>query len=105
MIWDVDAGEVGRIAQAGATGIGPIVWSPDSQSLAYARIESFCPLSGMSTVTRLDMADLQPQLLLQSDSPTFGALLWTEPGYLRLFDANGAEWRYNLATAELTPGP
>ena len=104
-IWDVDAGEVGRIAQAGATGIGPIVWSPDSQSLAYARIESFCPLSGMSTVTRLDMADLQPQLLLQSDSPTFGALLWTEPGYLRLFDANGAEWRYNLATAELTPGP
>lgn len=103
---DVDEGEIARLPPfAPGTEIGPVTWSPDSQSLVYVQTELHCPLSGNSYVVRLDLPSLEQTLLLESESPTFVSATWDSPNELTLFDENGDQWRYNLATKELQGAP
>lgn len=106
VVWDLDGGEVARTpAFAADTDIGPIVWSPDSESLVYLQIESYCPVSGKSYVVRLDLPEARQTLLLESEAPTFGNASWDDPEVLNLSDENGADWRYTFSTKELQQLP
>jgi hypothetical protein len=79
---------------------GPIAWSPDSQALAYLQLTADCPVSGETYVIRLDLPELVPIILLESDSPSFAGVQWEVPDEIRLIDAGGKEWRYHFATQE-----
>lgn len=106
VVWDVDGGEVARTpAFAPDIDIGPIVWSPDSQSLVYLQIESYCPVSGLSYLVRLDLPETRQSLLLESEAPTFGNASWDDPEVLNLSDENGEDWRYIFSTKELQQLP
>lgn len=106
VVWDINDGEIGR-APANVPGVmlGPITWSPDSQALVYVQIASYCPLSGKSYIVRLDLPKLLPNILLESESPSFASVEWEVSNVLRLFDENGKEWRYHFLTKELEPVP
>jgi Tol biopolymer transport system component len=109
IIWDVNEGnETGRISPITLnfeSATGPIVWSPDSQALVYIQTESFCPVSGNSSVIYVDLSTLEQEILLESESPTFGSGDWDEKNELILFDANGNQWVYTLDTQKLEPLP
>jgi hypothetical protein len=103
-VWDANHGEIGRAAAAVQdAGPGSIVWSPDSRALVYLQVASYCPLSGKSYLVRLDLPELEPNLLFESEMPTFGGVAWDAADQLRLFDENGEEWSYNFSTKELKP--
>jgi hypothetical protein len=105
VIWDLNEGEAGRVSTGTPNSQqGPIVWSPNGLSLAFLQSTSFCP-SGRSSVFRVDLADLEARLLLESEEPGFVGLTWEEAEQLRLFTAEGQEWRYDFATGELEPVP
>ena len=104
VIWDVNQGEFGRAAAvAQSVGPGSIVWSPDSQALVYVQATTYCPLSGKSYLVRLDLPELKPNLLFESEMPTFGGVIWDTAHQIRLFDEKNQEWTYNFATRELKP--
>ena len=107
VVWNVDEGdEVGRAAVlVPDAGLGPIAWSPDSSALLYIQVSAYCPLAGASYLVRHDLPDLEPQLLLESDAPTFGGAAWSAADEIRLFDENGDEWHYEVATGELNRSP
>ena len=104
--WNVDDGELARFpAFTPNRQVGPIAWSPDSQSLVYLQVDSWCPLSGWSEVARVDLDTQQQVQVLGSQSPTFGDVRWETLDELSLVDENGAGWRYNLVSGELTQVP
>lgn len=105
-VWDIDAGEIARMPPfSPGTEIGPVAWSPDSESLVYVQTETYCPVSGNSYVVRLDLSTSEQALLLESESPTFSNVSWESPDELTLVDENGDDWRYNLVTKELQGSP
>lgn len=104
VMWDVDAGEVVRITAVAPDVVpGPILWSPDSQALAYLQTASYCPLSGRSLVVRVDLPAGTQTVLVESDLPAFGGIAWDQPATLTLFDENGQAWRYTFADGTLLP--
>jgi hypothetical protein len=109
IVWDLNEGiEVERILPYvlnTETGMGPILWSPDSHSLVYIQPESYCPISGNSYVVQFDLFNLEHKILLQSDSPTFGGASWDTLDKLRLFDENGKLWIYDFGSQDLKPLP
>lgn len=111
VIWNIDEGdELGRFSSDVAnleleTGPGVIVWSPDSQALVYALVESYCPLSGRSAIVHVDVPAAEQTILLESESPTFGGATWEQIGALTLSDENGEQWVYTFSTQELEPLP
>lgn len=106
VIGAVDSGELTRIsAFAPAANIGPITWSPDGRSLVYLQAELDCYPLGNTYVIRLDLSTLKQKLLLESEQPSWGGVIWESPNHLRLFDADNKEWRYNLTTKKLEPKP
>lgn len=106
IIWDINDGEITRFTPINANaGPGPIIWSPDSQSLVYLQVDSWCPVSGKSYLVQADLSDSGQSLLLESQNPTFADAEWDDTDVLRLFDQDGSAWRYNLLTGELTLVP
>jgi Tol biopolymer transport system component len=102
LVWDVNAGEIARIpAFASGVGTGPLIWSPDSQSLVYVQVDSYCPLSGTSYVIRIDLPESKQTLLLESETPSFGSATWENQNELCLQDENGDEWVYDFTSEEL----
>lgn len=102
VVWDLNEGEIGRVAKFDPQGLaGPIAWSPDSQSLVYVQFASYCPLSGMSYVVRLDLPNLENNVLVQSETPTFAGVQWLTADTLEL-SADAGTWHYQLLTQELT---
>jgi len=103
VVWDIDNGEIGRApASTPDLSVGPIAWSPDSQSLVYIQYAPNClPVSGKSYLVRLDLPELSADILLESEAPSFGGVKWETPGGLRLFDEKGMEWGYDFITGEL----
>ena len=106
VIWDITGSEIARFpAFASTEEPGPIIWSPDNQTLFYLQVHSWCPLSGKSYLVEVDLLNSGQTLLLESEGPTFGGVAWAASDELSLFDENGKEWRYNLLTNELTQLP
>lgn len=109
VIWDVNKGsEMGRIfpyALNTETGTGPIIWSPDSRALIYIQTASYCPLSGGSAIVRVDLSTLEQTILLESETPTFGAATWNMITELNLIDEHGDPWVYTFEDQELKPLP
>lgn len=109
VIWNADKGnEAERFSPTilnTEIGMGPVIWSPDSQSLVYIQAESFCPVSGNSSVVHVDASTLEQNLLLQSESPTFSGASWDKKNELVLFDENGGQWVYTFDTQEFKPLP
>lgn len=107
VIWDIGAGEVARLPALAMNPGVPIAWSPDSQSLVFLQSTSDCyPYPpGKSSVFRVELAALRPALLIESEAPIFGRVLWDAPESLLLFDENGKEWCYSFLTGELQPVP
>jgi hypothetical protein len=103
-IWPIDAAEVVRFPSAvpGAAN-GPIGWSPDGQSLVYIQTAEACPPWGTSTVVLHRLGASGSQVIVESEEPAFIQAEWVEAGRLRLLDAAGGAWTYDLATDHLTP--
>jgi len=105
VLWDVNQGETARTAAAvsGATA-GSIAWSPDSQALVYLQNSSDCYPLGRSYIVHLDLHTLQHTLLLESETPSFGTVIW-DANRIRLFDEHSVEWTYDFVTKDLKPIP
>jgi hypothetical protein len=104
--WNIDNGELARFPVfIPNRQVGPVAWSPDSQSLVYLQVDSWCPLSGKSSLLQVDLSLPGQTLLLESQSPTFSNVQWNSPDELTLFDEIGKEWRFNLLTNALTQAP
>jgi hypothetical protein len=102
VIWRMNGGEFTRVsALMPDANIGPIAWSPDGQSLVYLQAELDCYPFGKTYAVRFDLPSLKQKLLLESDKPSWGGVIWESPNQLNLFDENGKEWRYNLLTKKL----
>jgi hypothetical protein len=106
VIWDLNEGEIVRApAITPDFDLGQIAWSPDSQAVAYLQSATYCPLSGGSSVVRLNAGTGGSELLFETATSTFGSLAWDEEGQLTLFDDAGEEWRYDFASGQLAPAP
>ena len=106
VIRDINDGEIARFpAFSSDAGIGPITWLPDSQSLVYLQVNSWCPLAGKSYLVEADLLSTTQTLLLESEKPTFSSVEWADSDEIKLFDENGKEWRFNLDSKELTQSP
>lgn len=104
VVWELNGTELGRIpAVIPEAELGPIVWAPNSQKLAYLQVAAFCPPAGFSYLVELDLAGLQPVVLLESDAPRFDRLAWDTVDQIRLFDDTGSAWRYTPTTTALEP--
>jgi hypothetical protein len=106
VIWNIDNGEFARFTLADPNQqLGPLAWSPDSRSLVYLQVDSWCPLAKKSSLVRVDLLPPGQTSLLISDNPTFGSVSWDMSDELSLFDVNGGEWRYKLINGELVQLP
>jgi hypothetical protein len=106
VIWAVDGEELARItAFVPDANIGPITWSPSSRSVVYLQAELDCYPLGKTYVIRLDLSTLKQELLLESEKPSWGGVIWKSSSELNLFDENNKEWRYNLIAKKLEPKP
>ena len=104
VVWDISQGELARAQAAVPDAMpGPIAWSPDSQALVYLQTTSDCPPSGKSYVVRLDLPGLEPTLLLKSETPSFGGVIWDALDRIRLYDDASKQWGFDLDTGTLTP--
>jgi hypothetical protein len=106
VLWSIDEAEADRIpAAVPGAAHGPIAWAPDGQALAYVLTAESCPPWGMTTVVVHRRDKAESQVLVESDAPSFVQAEWTEAGSLRLFDAAGLAWNYDLAADRLTRPP
>lgn len=110
VVWNINKDEnfnkdeIGRASAAVQNAnLGSIVWSPDSQSLVYLQVESYCPLSGKSYIVHLDLPEFRLDVLFESEIPTFGEVIWGDVGQIKMIDENKQEWEYNFVTKELKP--
>lgn len=102
VIWDINTAiDSHTTAYSPESLVGPITWSPDNNFLIYVQFSADCPLSGKSYVVRVSLPDLKQSLLLESEKPTFGYVVWETPDEIRLFDENGYEWLYSITSQQL----
>ncbi len=105
VLWSVDGPDGVRIPAAvpGAVN-GPIAWGPDGLALAYVQTAEMCPPWGTSTIVRHRLGEAASVILLESEAPSFVQAEWAQADRLRLFDADGEVWTYDLTDDRLT-GP
>jgi hypothetical protein len=105
VLWPVDGPDGVRIPAAvpGAV-LGPIAWAPDGLALAYVQTAEMCPPWGTSTIVLHRLGEAASEILLESEAPSFVQAEWAEADRLRLFDADGEAWTYDLTNDRLT-GP
>jgi len=103
-IWETSGGQI-ALAQTPVTvaSNGPIAWSPDNRSVAYLLSGEPC-LTGETYVVTMALADMEPVLVLTSETPSFFNLAWDDLNTLTLFDRERNSWSLNLAT-RLLKGP
>jgi hypothetical protein len=53
----------------------------------------------------LNLPELNPELLIESTTPTFVGVTWDDPGRINLSDEDGKAWIYIFETDELQPVP
>lgn len=105
VVWEIDGEEVGRVAAAVPEhALGPIVWSPDNQSLVYLQADQFC-VPNQSTLVLVNPADMSSQVLLTSESPAYQDVAWYGPDQLVLADGQGGRKFLVVATGELKDSP
>lgn len=106
VVWSLDEGEIGRAPALPADAVrGPVAWSPDGEALIYLQTEDYCFPFGTSYVVRLDLPELEPELLIESSEPAFIGVTWDQQDRIRLSDEEGNAWTYDFETGELQPGP
>lgn len=106
VIWDLDDGEIARApAQLEAGFRGPIAWSPDGESLVYLQTEEDCNPFARSYMIRLELPELNADLLLESESLAFTRVTWDDPDRIELTSWDGNTWRYEFESGELEPVP
>ncbi len=83
VVYTVAGEQLVRIVPDGPERIAnTIAWSPDGGSLVYVLTSDYCP-EGSSTLTRLNLSDLQP-ILLRQDDPGYANVSWLSGDTLRL---------------------
>jgi hypothetical protein len=108
VIWDIDGEEIGRVEIARRNfSRGPIVWSPEGDSIAYLLAEHFCvPGSeNESTVVVVDVSNFSAEVLLTSNSPAYQDIAWYGSEQLVLADGLGGRWFLDLATGSISDTP
>ena len=106
VVWSLNEGEIARSAAMRAEAVrGPIAWSPDGEALVYLQTEDYCSPSGKSYVVWLKLPALNPELLLESTTPTLIGITWDDPDRINLSDEDGKTWMYDFGTKELQPVP
>ena len=102
VLWSRAAADVLRVpAAVPAASFGPLAWSPDGQSLVYLAWRVPCPPYEKSDLVRVDLPGSQAAVLPAPDAPIFTTLAWPAAGQLRLTDAQGQAWTYDLAAQTL----
>jgi len=102
VVWDLEEGELERSpALLPDAGRGEIAWSPDGESLVYIQTDEFCPGQGTSHIIRLDLPELEPEQLIESEDPFFVHVIWDAAGSLIVSNMEGKAWRYDLDAEQL----
>lgn len=111
VVWDLTSGETLRRRAALDETPGPLAWSPgpgeagDGRSLIVVQNADYCPLSGPSSVYRLDLPGFKQTMLLAADPHGWASVSWDKPGLIRLVDQVGKSWDYQLGSGRLTETP
>ncbi len=104
VIWDLNLGEIARVPAASPkTYGGPIAWAPDGASIVYLENGAGCPPFQTTRLTRVDVAQGRPLVLMDSAKETFSNVVWPEPNRLTVYDEQGAPWSLDLTTHDLAP--
>ena len=53
----------------------------------------------------LNLPELNPELLIESTTPTLIGVTWDDPDRINLSDEDGKAWMYDFGTKELQPVP
>ena len=102
VLWDLNGERITSAPPPVANTLpGPVVWSPNGNSIAYLLSEQTCPL-GVTYLVRVNLADFQAVVYHASQDPSFASLRWDTPNRVILTDENGAVWAYNFITGNLS---
>ena len=105
VLWSLDKGKVARTpASIPDARVCDIAWSPDSQALVYLQMLLAGFPFAKSYIVHLDLRDLEPTLLLESEEHSFFTVQWDAANQIKLSDYR-AKWAFDLVTKDLTPIP
>ncbi len=105
VLWSLNEGRAASLkAFVPQIMVGPLAWSPDGQALVYLQWSDYC-FPGKSYVVRVDWSGPTQSLLLESGEPAFVGVRWDAPNRLRLSDAEGGQWNYDLLAQRLSRAP
>lgn len=104
-LWNLDGNELGRVPAAADALPGQIAWSPDSRTLVYLQVSSYCPLAGPSYLVQLDLNTLTQGTILTSTVPAFRQVSWPTLEQIHLLDEQSQTWYYHPADNRLQPEP
>lgn len=81
---------------------GPVVWSPDSQTLAYMLSDSWCP-GTQSALVLVDVSTGRQRIVADELAEGFNSMTWPTLWRIMLVDDAGAQWVYAVDTDSLAP--
>ncbi len=88
VVYAINGDELGRVPITGSNRVqNTITWSPDGRALVFVLTSDYCP-EGASTLTRLDLPELEP-LVLREDDPGFAYAHWLDDERLELSNVFG----------------
>jgi hypothetical protein len=82
--------------------LGEIAWSPTNTALVYLLTEFDCYPWGKTYLVHVDLSTSGSRILLESASPSFAWVQWSERNRLHLQDQDDIQWTYDLVTGGLT---
>jgi hypothetical protein len=102
VIWEINEGEFARGPALVEEAVrGPVVWSPDSQSLLYLQQASECPLTGPTYLVHANPFSGEQHAQLVSEQPLFNRVTWDALEQITLYDELGNPWRYDVRLEQL----
>lgn len=81
---------------------GPVVWSPDSQTLAYMLSDSWCP-GTQSALVLVDVSTGRQRIVADELAQGFNSISWPTLWRIMLVDDAGMQWVYAVDTDSMAP--
>lgn len=102
VIWDLNAGEIGRVPFANANfQLHSLQMSPAGDQFFYILGNDCWGIQTESLVVLVSLADLTQTILVEAATPGYNSAQWESDTSIYLVSTDGYAWYYDLATNEL----